>query len=295
MNPQRSAVCTAGLTYFLLLAGGLVHSTDSGLACPDWPLCYGQFFPPMVGKIRFEHGHRLIAAMVGVMTLLTARLIWTGAKPGLRFLAVVAVATVCFQSILGGLTVIYRLPDLVSTAHLAVGTAFFCMLVVLSVRTAAAGCAIEIDGRIRAALFSAALVVYLQMILGAFVRHSGSGLACPEVPHCLAADWIPPLLTPGGIHMLHRFGSILALLATGWVYSLCQNHLPLWKWSTAAFGLTIAQMFIGFFSVWTNLSLWSVMAHLGVAQLILMCLVILLAKTSSRSRATAGVPSMVEA
>src|SRR3990167_6479216 len=133
---HRTAVVTAAATYILLLAGGLVHSTGAGLACPDWPLCYGMWLPPMVGNIRFEHSHRLIAGTVGILTLITSALVWFKERATLRPLVVAAVLAIVVQIILGGLTVIYRLPDLVSTAHLAVGTAFFALLVVLSVKTA---------------------------------------------------------------------------------------------------------------------------------------------------------------
>ena len=71
--PQRAlhryASLTAVATFGLLIAGGLVTSTDSGLAVPDWPLSYGTWFPPMVGGILYEHGHRMIAALVGLMIL----------------------------------------------------------------------------------------------------------------------------------------------------------------------------------------------------------------------------------
>src|SRR3989338_8142712 len=72
---HRTAVVTAAATYILLLAGGLVHSTGAGLACPDWPLCYGMWLPPLVGDIRFEHSHRLIAGTVGILTLITSALV----------------------------------------------------------------------------------------------------------------------------------------------------------------------------------------------------------------------------
>src|SRR5437867_2438811 len=66
---HRLAVATAGATLVLLFLGGMVTSTGSGLAVPDWPLSFGQVFPPMVGGVLFEHGHRLVAALVGLLTV----------------------------------------------------------------------------------------------------------------------------------------------------------------------------------------------------------------------------------
>src|SRR5215475_8768620 len=108
---HRFAVMTAGATLMLLFLGGLVTSTDSGLAVPDWPLSFGQVFPPMVGGVLFEHGHRLAAAAVGCLTVVLA--VWTvvgEARAGVRALALLALLAVVLQGILGGVTVLYKLP-----------------------------------------------------------------------------------------------------------------------------------------------------------------------------------------
>lgn len=284
-EPRRLVLATTVATYVLLLAGGLVHSTGSGLACPDWPLCYGRFLPPMVGNIRFEHGHRLIAGTVAILTAIMCAGVWRKSRPSLRPLAVLAAASIVVQIALGALTVIFLLPDLVSTAHLAVGTAFFSLLVILSVRTSAPAEEefFEKEGMPRAAILTAALAVYVQMVLGALVRHTESGLACLTIPSCQGA-WFPPLSTPAGLHMFHRFASLAVAAAVFWVYRSCLWHAKLWKWATAAMGLVIAQIGLGVLSVLTKLSLWPVMAHLAAAQALLMCLVVLAAKVGWRSR-----------
>src|SRR3989338_3837872 len=117
-----------GATLFLIFVGGLVTSTGSGLSVPDWPLSYGTLFPPMVGGIRFEHTHRLIAGFVGLLTLALA--VWSSRREprrSLRRLGWIALAAVVAQAVLGGITVLQQLPLPVSVAHACLGQLFFCL------------------------------------------------------------------------------------------------------------------------------------------------------------------------
>ena len=126
MREYRFAVATAAATFLLLVIGGLVHPTGSSLACPDWPLCNGMVFPPMQGGILYEHGHRLAALAVSVLTVALAVMVFRGRRErDLRWLSLGAVALVGVQASLGALTVIYRLPLVVSASHLATSMAFF--------------------------------------------------------------------------------------------------------------------------------------------------------------------------
>src|SRR6187397_1684418 len=105
-------------TLFLIFAGAMVTSTGSGLAVPDWPLSYGMLMPPMVGGIFYEHGHRMIAATVGFLTVIQA--IWLQRREPKRFLRALgwwSVGAVIAQGLLGGLTVKLLLPKSVSIAH----------------------------------------------------------------------------------------------------------------------------------------------------------------------------------
>src|SRR5438067_11748953 len=133
---HRLAAATAAATFVLLFVGGLVTSTGSGLAVPDWPLSFGQVFPPMVGGVLFEHGHRLAAATVGCLTIVLA--LWTvigEARPAVRALGLLALLAVLLQGVLGGVTVLYKLPLAVSVAHACLAQAFFCLTVSLAVVT----------------------------------------------------------------------------------------------------------------------------------------------------------------
>ena len=131
MWTHRFAIFTACATFVLLLIGGIVHGTGSSLACPDWPLCFGQFFPEMKGNVFFEHGHRLFASLVGVLTVILCGLCFGVVEKGQRWgrrLGLLAVGLVIFQGVLGGLTVIYKLPTLISLAHLCTSMLFFALV-----------------------------------------------------------------------------------------------------------------------------------------------------------------------
>src|SRR5437762_11708156 len=105
-------------TLFLIFAGAMVTSTGSGLAVPAWPLSYGRLMPPMVGGIFYEHGHRMIATSVGILTVILAVALYRREKRAwVRRLGYGAFAAVVLQGVLGGLTVIFLLPTAVSVAH----------------------------------------------------------------------------------------------------------------------------------------------------------------------------------
>lgn len=167
------------LTTGLLLAGGLVTSHEAGLAVPDWPLSYGQFFPPMVGNIFWEHGHRMIAGFVGVMTLIFAATIQIKEKRmWLKRLAWGAFALVVLQALLGGLTVLMLLPPAVSIAHACTAQTFYCLIVGISFFLSKE----YLEKKAQRYSFAPQLkhvavfltgLVYLQLILGATVRHTG--------------------------------------------------------------------------------------------------------------------------
>src|SRR5215475_6812326 len=136
MREHRLALLTAIATFVLLIVGSLVHGTGSSLACPDWPLCYGSFFPKMENGVEYEHTHRLVATGVGLMTVVLAVLLFLRRDRGLRLYGVGAVLLVVFQGILGGITVLYKLPRAISIAHLTTSMCFFSLTIVIALRTA---------------------------------------------------------------------------------------------------------------------------------------------------------------
>ena len=124
---HRFAVFTAACTFLLLIAGALVTSNDAGLSVPDWPLSYGSLLPPMVGGIFYEHGHRMIATFVGMLSIVLAVWLWrVESRAWVRWLGVAALGAVVAQGILGGITVLFFLPPAISSAHATLAQLFFC-------------------------------------------------------------------------------------------------------------------------------------------------------------------------
>ena len=173
---HRYAVATAAATFLLLIAGSLVTSHDAGLAVPDWPLSYGTWFPPMVGGILYEHGHRMIAGTVGLMILGLA--IWLGRREPrawVRRLGYAALAAVIVQALLGGLTVLLLLPPQVSIAHASLGQTVWCVVACLA---SATGPRWEEQPHVSTVSFKAsaqtiAALAAGQLLLGAVIRHTG--------------------------------------------------------------------------------------------------------------------------
>ena len=181
---RRFAILTAVATFGLLIAGSLVTSTDSGLAVPDWPLSYGTLFPPMVGGILFEHGHRLIASVVGLLILVLAAWLWrVEPRRWMRRLGYGALAAVIIQGILGGLTVLLLLPPQISIAHACLAQTVFCLVVALAAALSPSWA--ERPSRVadparpslRALGLAVALAAAVQLLLGALIRHTGTGVA----------------------------------------------------------------------------------------------------------------------
>ncbi len=177
------AVILACWTFLLIIAGALVTSNDAGLSVPDWPTSFGSLYkiPKLVGGVKFEHTHRMIAQVAGLLTIILAVWTWRAEKRRwMRILGLTAVGTVVAQGVLGGLTVLFYLPPPISSAHAALAQTFFCIAVAMAVFTGQKWVEehprVELDQR-RPALFTLTLlsifVLYVQLILGAMFRHHG--------------------------------------------------------------------------------------------------------------------------
>ncbi len=237
---NRFAILVACATFFLIIAGALVTSHDAGLATPDWPLSNGQFFPKMVGNLFWEHGHRMIATTVGILTIaLMVYILVKEKRSWVRKLGVVALVGVIVQGLLGGLTVKLMLPLAVSTAHATLAQLFFCTTVSLAVFTSrswmqATPIAEEKGSLPLRYLCTAALVtIFLQLVIGATLRHS--------------ATWDEHL--PTELILAHVGGALAVTLTLGGTgLTVLRRHKGirfLTRPATVGLVLLVVQLFLG--------------------------------------------------
>jgi cytochrome c oxidase assembly protein subunit 15 len=280
-------------TLFLIFAGAMVTSTGSGLAVPDWPLSYGMLMPPMVGGIFYEHGHRMIATAVGLLTLIQA--FWLQRrepKPFLRKLGWASLAAVVAQGLLGGLTVLFLLPKPISISHAALAEIFLSLNVAIAFFASASYPRLRArrggigDHRLITRLLVAA--VFVQMLLGAWMRHLGAGLAIPDYPLSLGRI-VPPFETIGVVaNFSHRtFALLVAIIAVAVaVRMLRESGAPrglIWT----ILGTLAIQVTLGAFTIWSgrNEVIASIHVMTGAATLALSVLLALAASVLGRESA----------
>lgn len=317
---RRLAAIAAVLTVALIVAGGVVTNTDSGLACPDWPTCYGSVVPRMVGNVAVEHTHRLVATAVGLLTIALAVLalrraaVWMAASSALILgasiwaarvkhlsgempavpvvlvalgfagcawtlsrardsegkLAAAALTLVIFQGLLGGLTVLYKLPTLVLVMHLGASMLFLSLLVALAWGR-------ELQGG--ALLWLTTAAVYLQILLGAAVRHTGAGLVCTDLPLCRGALWPSGVHPMVHLHMAHRAFAVVVLALLSWSsWRIARSSRGIVRaLALAAPALALLQIALGVMTILSFKGIVPLTAHLLVGALLLADCVSLLA------------------
>jgi cytochrome c oxidase assembly protein subunit 15 len=260
------AVLVAVSTGILIFAGGLVTSTESGLSVPDWPNTYGYFmffFPleKMVGGIRYEHTHRLVASTVGLLILVLAAWLWRSEpRRWVRRLGYIALTAVVTQGILGGITVLWYLPDPISIAHASLAQIVFCLTITIALVTspgwkqayANRGPAPD-DLTLRTVAAVTTGLIYLQIVVGATMRHTGAGLAIADFP-LMFGQLIPPHWDPKiAIHFAHRLGAVIVSLAilatTGHVFHHYRRRPELVRPSLLLLVLLTTQITLGALTV----------------------------------------------
>lgn len=198
----------SGLVFFLIILGGITRILDAGLSCPDWPLCHGQFIPPMDVQIFAEWFHRLIAALVGLTTVGIGLTVFVSPKHRAKLLGwmPLLLVTLALQVWLGQATVAGQLAPWTVTVHLLTGYTFFTGIVMMALRSSEKRTprGFNTFGWMS---FALVLMALTQVVLGGLVSSNNAGLACPDFPTCMGL-WLPPLNGPVLLQFAHRVGAL---------------------------------------------------------------------------------------
>jgi cytochrome c oxidase assembly protein subunit 15 len=274
------------LTLLLIFAGALVKSHEVGLSVPDWPTSYGHQmfsfpFSDMIGGIFYEHGHRMIATIVGLMTLILAFTIYyTDHRLWLKKTAFFALGLVIIQGLFGGLTVLLFLPTPVSVIHALLAQTFLMVTIFISygLSKERANRMLNESTDYKVLRFPTYLVtglIFIQLIIGALMRHTESGLAIPDFP--LSGGYIIPTfnqemlntiqsmqfesglpfvtLSQIIIHYFHRMGALSVAISIGWLtLKIIQSEISnerIYRLAGYLITLLIIQITLGAFTIWS--------------------------------------------
>jgi cytochrome c oxidase assembly protein subunit 15 len=238
---HRYALLLSACTLFLVVAGASVTSKEAGLSVPDWPLSYGQVIPEMTGGVFFETGHRLVAQVVGFLTILLA--VWlqrSDERPWMKRLGWYALGAVIVQGLLGGITVLWLQPPWVSTAHACLAQLFFSMTASIALFTSKRWLRgpemVEDYGKpsLRSLAFVAPVMVLMQIALGAAFRHRAISL----IPHIAGSMVVTLTLMIVGVFVLTQF----------------PKHDALRKAAHGMLGIVCLQVFLGIFAYYARMA-----------------------------------------
>lgn len=283
----------AVVTYFLIALGGTVLATNSGLSCPDWPLCYGQTYYSGTYHTFLEQFHRFTAATVSILIvlLLIGIIAWARKDRVLLTMAIVAPILLAIQIVLGGLTVLWKLPPQIITAHLGTALAIFAIVITIAALSGKAATSIEHPAKTHKftqLAISNALLVYILMLLGSYVTGSGAALACPGWPLCTPASWAVSNHL-ADINILHRVFAVFVGLVMLWTVI---SALRRWRIAPgqAIVGLVggvlfVCQAIVGSLIVLLNEPAFVAGLHLALATAVWGTLVLLAALAANQLRA----------
>ncbi|MCH8345393.1 MAG: COX15/CtaA family protein [Chloroflexi bacterium] len=296
------ALLSVIVTYALIILGGTVRVTDSGLACPDWPRCQGQWIPSLEGHVLIEYSHRLAAASVGLIILGTAIAAWLWHRDN-RFVvagATAAVLLVIVQIVVGGVTVNMELPDTIVALHLAIALIILAVLVATAVgafwyhrlppsdtsdpnRVLSPGAAPGLAA-------VTALATFGLILLGSYVANSGAALVYPDWPL-----FDGRLVSAGGrladLHWAHRMMAVIVgLLLLGLaVQTWRQGRRPaLIAAMGCALVLYVAEVLVGASNIWFELATSVRIVHLALASALWVALVFTVVWTYAERTGASG-------
>ncbi len=270
---------TLFVSFLVVVWGGVVRVTGSGLGCPDWPTCHGQFLPSLDAATRIEWFHRFLGVAGGLTgaSLLIATLVAYRADRRTVALVVTAAALYVLQAILGAIVVLLELPDTWVTVHLANAELVLAVLTVLAVgvRWPSTIAARQVGAPWTALLLAGAVGTFVLMLTGAYVRGDGATTACTTWPLC--DDGALPVFGPAAVHMAHRwvalFVGAVVLLGCWQAWKHRRESEGLGALAVATAFVFVAQVVVGALNPLTGFSPWALGAHPAVASLLWGCTV----------------------
>jgi len=277
---HRFAMLAAGATFCLIFVGGLVTSTGSALAVPDWPLAFGKLIPAWQGGIRFEFGHRVVAAIVVALTLILMGWAYlVEPRKWVRTTIMAAFGLIIVQAILGGITVLFELPLPIAVAHAGTAQAFFCLMVSIAIftnpRWSRTAHREEAPARIALAMLAGVTtaVIYLQILVGAVMRHLGAGLVIPDFPLAFG-QLIPPYWDEYiAVNFAHRCGAVVVTIMVVWtVARVLRTHRDEAELRRPALGLIlllVMQICLGALTIWTGRAVIPTTSHVLIGAAVL--------------------------
>ena len=256
------------MTFGLLVFGASVRVHGAGLACPDWPLCFGEVVPELNFQVFLEFGHRVLASIISVGTFIVAGLVWLRKDLSrFRALVVVMLLVLAVQVVLGGLTVLELLAEWTVASHLVTGN-IFCLLLLslfLGLREASSPVSRSTISVVQRAIpLVLGLVLLTQLALGGLVSSSHAGLACGTWPSCNGDSAFPTLSGLVGLQVLHRIMAY-ALLGLAFVNVVSQRGAAAFRPAVLLLVLVVAQAGLGIASVLTQLLVELRLLHSGGA------------------------------
>ena len=206
---SRLALALVACTYSLVVLGSAVRAHEAGLACPDWPLCFGEVIPAIDVGVAFEFGHRVLAGGISLLFLGLVIVVLSRADLRRRVGALVGIASVVLviQIILGGLTVLELLARWTVTSHLMTGNTFCLLLFTIALTLREMAHPVErtpLGNWAKVAGAAIALALAAQLALGGLVSSSHAGLACGTWPSCNGNGWFPTFEGLVGLQVMHR-------------------------------------------------------------------------------------------